>query len=87
MAGRTPIPWSEPAAGHATNRQTVAPRSSWPRFPAPVTRLGMGGLWELVDIERMVSGTGRELNYPALEAYLAAIQERHRTGEDDPDAR
>jgi len=52
-----------------------------------VTRLGMGGLWELVDIERMVSGTGRELNYPALEAYLAAIQERHRTGEDDPDAR
>ncbi len=79
MAGRTPIPWSEPAAGHATNRQSVvsgASDASWD-----------GGLWELVDIERMVSGTGRELNYPALEAYLAAIQERHRTGEDDPDAR
>jgi hypothetical protein len=32
------------------------------------------------DIERMVSGRGRMLNYPALEAHLTAIQERHRTG-------
>jgi len=79
MAGRTPIPWIEPAAGHASNRQTVVSGAS--------DAFGMGGLWELVDIERMVSGTGRELNYPALEAHLAAIQERHRTGEDDPDAR
>ncbi len=69
------------------SRQRVTQLTGKRWFPAPVTRLGMGGLWELVDIERMVSGTGRELNYPALEAHLAAIQERHRTGEDDPDAR
>jgi hypothetical protein len=43
----------------------------------------MGAVWELVDIERMVSGRGRMLNYPALEAHLNAIQERHRTGSDD----
>ena len=40
-------------------------------------------VWELVDIERMVSGRGRTLNYPALEAHLTAIQEQHRTGPDD----
>ena len=37
----------------------------------------------MVDIERMVSGRGRMLNYPALEAHLTAIQERHRAGSDD----
>jgi len=45
-----------------------------------MTRLAMGAVWELVDIERMGSGTGRALNYPALEAHLTAIEERHRTG-------
>lgn len=48
-----------------------------------MTRLAMGAIWELVDIERMVSGTGRTLNYPALEAHLTAIKERHRTDPDD----
>ncbi len=65
------------------SRQRVTQLTGKQWFPAPVTRLAMGAVWELVDIERMVSGRGRMLNYPALEAHLTAIQERHRTGPDD----
>jgi hypothetical protein len=43
----------------------------------------MGAVWELVDIERTASGTGRTLNYPALEAHLTALEERRRTESDD----
>lgn len=66
--------------GVSRQRVTQLTGKAW--FPAPVTRLAMGGVWELIDIERMVSGTGRTLNYPALAAHLTAIQERHRTGQD-----
>lgn len=69
--------------GVSRQRVTQLTNKGW--FPAPVTRLAMGGVWELIDIERMVSGTGRELNYPALEAHLTAIQERHRNGPDAAD--
>lgn len=62
------------------SRQRVTQLTGKEWFPKPVTRLAMGGLWELIDIERMVSGTGRMLNYPALEAHLIALEERHRTG-------
>ena len=64
-------------------RQRVAQLTAKQWFPAPVTRLAMGAVWELIDIERMVSGTGRTLDYPALEAHLTAIQERHRTAKRD----
>ena len=43
---------------------------------------GDGRGMELVDIERVVSGRGRTLNYPALEAHLTAIQQRLRAGPD-----
>ena len=49
---------------------------SW--FPAPATRLAMGAVWKLSDIEQMASQTGRTLDYPALEAHLTAVQERFR---------
>ena len=65
------------------SRQRVTQLTGKDWFPAPVTLLAMGAVWELVDIERMVSGRGRELNYPALEAHLTAIQERHRTRPDE----
>jgi hypothetical protein len=64
------------------SRQRVTQLTGKQWFPAPVTRLAMGAVWELVDIERMVSGRGRTLNYPALEAHLTAIQERHRSNPD-----
>jgi hypothetical protein len=67
------------------SRQRVSQLTGKRWFPAPVTRLAMGAVWELVDIERLVSGRGRELNYPALEAHLTAIRERHRANPgDDP---
>jgi hypothetical protein len=62
------------------SRQRVTQLTGKEWFPAPMTRLAMGAVWELVDIERMGSGTGRALNYPALEAHLTAIEERHRIG-------
>ena len=67
--------------GVSRQRVTQLTWKEW--FPAPVTRLAMGAVWELVDIERMVAGRGRVLNYPALEAHLTAIRERHRAGQDD----
>jgi len=67
------------------SRQRVTQLTAKQWFPAPITRLAMGAVWELVDIERMVSGRGRTLNYPALEAHLTAIQERHRASPDDDD--
>ena len=38
------------------SRQRVTQLTGKEWFPAPVTRLAMGAVWELVDIERMVSG-------------------------------
>ena len=69
--------------GVSRQRVTQLTAKAW--FPAPRARLAMGAVWELVDVERMVSGTGRTLNYPALEAHLTALEERHRTGEPDSD--
>lgn len=63
------------------SRQRVTQLTAKPWFPVPKARLAMGAVWELVDVERMVSGTGRTLYYPALEAHLTALEERHRTGE------
>ncbi len=65
------------------SRQRVTQLTAKEWFPAPVTRLAMGAVWELIDIERLMSGRGRTLDYPALEAHLTAIQERHRTGQND----
>ena len=65
------------------SRQRVTQLTAKEWFPAPVTRLAMGAVWELIDVERLVSGRGRALDYPALEAHLTAIQERHRTGQND----
>lgn len=62
--------------GVSRQRVTQLTAKAW--FAPPVTRLSMGALWELVDIERMVVGTGRTLDYPALEAHLTAIEDRHR---------
>ena len=76
-------PFAELGVLLGVSRQRVTQLTGKGWFPAPVTRLAMGAVWELVDIERLVSGRGRELNYPALEAHLTAIQERHRTGPDD----
>ena len=66
------------------SRQRVTQLTGKKWFPPPKARLAMGAVWELVDVERMVSGTGRTLNYPALEAHLTVIVERHR-GEDPRD--
>lgn len=65
------------------SRQRVTQLTAKRWFPAPVARLAMGAVWELVDIERLVSGRARTLDYPALEAHLTGIQERYRAGEDD----
>lgn len=65
------------------SRQRVTQLTAKEWFPTPVTRLAMGAVWELIDIERLVSGRGRTLDYPALEAHLTAIQERHRTDQND----
>jgi len=67
--------------GVSRQRVTQLTAKAW--FPPPVTRLAMGAVWELVDIERTASGTGRTLNYPALEAHLTALEERRRTESDD----
>lgn len=63
--------------GVSRQRVTQLTRKAW--FPVPVMHLAMGAVWEMVDIERMVSGTGRTLDYPALEAHLTAIEDRYRT--------
>ena len=62
------------------SRQRVSQLTGKEWFPAPVTRLAMGAVWELVDIERMVSGRGRALNYRALEGDLSAMVVRVRSG-------
>ncbi len=60
------------------SRQRVSQLTGKAWFPAPVIRLAMGTVWELVAIQRMASETGRTLDYPALESHLTAMQERHR---------
>jgi len=55
--------------GVSRARVTQLMAKSW--FPEPVARLKLGGIWELADIERMASQTGRTLNYEALAALSA----------------
>lgn len=64
------------------SRQRVSQLTVKPWFPPPVTRLAMGAVWDMVDIERLRSGTGRALDHTALEAHLIEIEERHRAGLD-----
>lgn len=68
------------------SRQRVSQLTAKEWFPSPISRLSMGPVWELVDIERMVSGTDRTLDHAALEAHLTVLEERHRTGEDTTSA-
>lgn len=53
------------------SRGRVAQLAAKPWFPEPVARLKLGSIWELADIERMASETGRTLNYDALAALSA----------------
>jgi len=53
------------------SRARVKQLTAKPWFPRPVARLTMGGVWELADIERMATETGRTLNYDALAALSA----------------
>ncbi|WP_353649163.1 hypothetical protein ABLG96_20530 [Nakamurella sp. A5-74] len=50
-------------------RVTQLMAKTW--FPEPVARLKLGGIYELADIERMASETGRTLNYDALDKLSA----------------
>lgn len=54
--------------GHllGVSRQRITQLTAKPWFPRPVARLAMGSVWELADIERMASETGRTLNYQSL---------------------
>jgi hypothetical protein len=61
------------------SRQRVTQLTAKPWFPAPAARLAMGAVWQLADIQVMADGTGRELDYPALQAHLDALEERHQT--------
>ena len=66
------------------SRQRVGQLTVKAWFPAPAIRLAMGAVWKLADIEQMAAQTGRTLDYPALEAHLTALQDRHRA---DPNFR
>jgi predicted DNA-binding transcriptional regulator AlpA len=53
------------------SRARVTQLMAKPWFPEPIARLKLGGIWELADIERMASQTGRTLDYAALDALSA----------------
>ena len=57
------------------SRGRVTQLTGKPWFPEPVTRLRMGAVWEIADIERMAAETGRTLNYEALDQLSASDDE------------